>query len=107
MGQLHDARKRAAATLLASSLLLAGCSSSSDSPALPVDDTLASDIDSVSTTAQPEADPISDAVSVEDIVSASGPIEEISEPAAPIADSVPAETNTDEENLDRNRVVFG
>jgi len=98
MGHFHDAATRATGLLLASSLLMAGCSSSSDSPALSENDTLASDIDSIATTDQPEADPISSEVSDEVIVSTNDPIEETSEPVAPTADSVLVETSVNEQN---------
>ena len=92
MGHFHNAATRAAALVLTSCLLVAGCSSSSDSPALTEDDNVVSDIDSIATTAQPEADPTSSEVSDEVVVSASDSVEETSEFEAPTSDNIPAET---------------
>jgi len=77
---------------------MAACSSSSDSPALSEDNNAVSQIDSIATTAQPEVDPISSEMSDEVIVNANDPIEETSEPAAPVSDSIPVETIADEQN---------
>ncbi len=98
MSHFHDVATRAAILFLSSSLLMAACSSSSDSPALSEDNNAVSQIDSIATTAQPEVDPISSEMSDEVIVNANDPIEETSEPAAPVSDSIPVETIADEQN---------
>jgi len=97
MLHFNDVAVRAAALLLTSSLLVAGCSSSSDSPALNEDDAV-SDIDSAASIAQPEAEPISSEVSDEVAVSTDDPIEETSELLAPASDNIPAETIANEQN---------
>ena len=98
MSQFHDAATRAGAFLLTCALLVAGCSSSSNSPALSGDDNVLSNIDSNATTAQPVADPISSEVSDEVIVSTSDPIEETSELVTPASDDIPVETIANEQN---------
>jgi len=98
MSQFHDTATRAGAFLLTSSLLLAGCSSSSDSLALSEDENVLSNIDSNATTAQPVADPISSEVSDEVIVSTNDPIEETSELVTPASDNIPVETIANEQN---------
>jgi len=98
MGHLNDAAIRVATLFLTTSLLMAGCSSSSDSPALSEDDNVVSDINSDATTAQPEADSISSGASDEVIVSANEPIEEANELLAPSSDNIPAETIDNEQN---------
>jgi len=87
MRPFFDTATRAAALVLTSSLLVAGCSSSSDSPTLSEDVNAVSQIDSIATTAQPEADPISNEVSDEVIVNANDPTEETSEPVTPASNS--------------------
>ena len=96
MGYFNDTATQAAALLLISSLLVSGCSSSSDSSALSEDGNVESNIDSTASTAQPEADPIADEVN--GVVGANDPAEETSEPVAPTADNVPAETSANEQN---------
>jgi len=98
MGHFNDAATRTAALLFICSLLMAGCSGSSDTPALSDDDNVVSDIDSNATTAQSEADSISSEVNDDVIVSASDPIEETSEPVAPASDNIPANTVANEQN---------
>jgi len=98
MGHFNGAATQAAALVLTSSLLVAGCSSSSESPALSEDDNVVSDINSDATTAQPEADSISSGASDEVIVSANEPIEEANELLAPSSDNIPAETIDNEQN---------
>ena len=98
MGQLHDTATTAAVLLFTSSLLVAGCSSSSDSPVLAEEDNVVSGIDSIATSTQPVADPFSSEVSNEVIVSANNPIEETGEPVAPTSDNISAETIANEQN---------
>jgi len=86
---------------------MAACSSSSDSPALSEDNNAVSQIDSIATTAQPEVDPISSEMSDEVIVNANDPIEETSEPAAPVSDSIPVETIADEQDALQVRLNWG
>jgi len=100
MSHFHDAATRSATLFLTGSLLMAGCSSSSDSPASSADDSLVSEIDSIATTAQPEADPVSSEVNDEVIISANDTFEETGELVVPAADSVPEETATNELNSD-------
>ena len=98
MSHLNGAAIRVATLFLTTSLLMAGCSSSSDSPALTEGDNIVSNIDSVAGTAQPEADPISSEANDEVIVSADEPVEETSELVAPISENTPAETTSSEQN---------
>jgi len=101
MNYFHDVTARAAVFVLISSLLVAGCSSSSDSPALSEDDNAVGEIDSIASTAQPEADPISSGASDEVIVSANDTIEETSELVAPDSENIPAETIDNEQNSEQ------
>jgi len=100
MGYFNDAASRAATLLLTSSLLVAGCSSSSDSPELTENDNAVSEIDSLTTTDQSEADSISNQVSDEVTVTANDPVEETSELVAPASENIPAETIANEQNSD-------
>jgi len=95
MGHFNDAATRAATLLLTSSLLVAGCSSSGNSPVLSEDDNAVGQTGSIATAAQPEADPIS---SDEVVVSGNDTTDETNEFVPQTPDNIPAEPNANDQN---------